>query len=219
MIASTLRSFLEPLRDSKVADSQVRYLRNQFPFLGVKIPLLRKAVQELKKQHPSSDWRSEVEELWRQPEREFHHAALFWAIAYRKQALLKDLDLYERLLLTHSWWDTVDTIAPHLAGPFFLRFPERIAKTEEWLHSPHLWLKRAALIYPLHKRKEIDSERLFRYCNHLSKETDFFIRKAIGWVLREHSKTDPTAVRQFLQIATLSPLSVREAQKYLFTER
>lgn len=215
MIVRTLYSLIEPHKDPARAEYQGKYLRDQFPFLGVRTPQLRKAVQSLKGIYPSIDWREEVKEFWRQPDREFHLAAIYWAIAHRKKAVPEDLSFYEDLITSHSWWDTVDTIAPHLVGALLHRFPELLQRTEEWLESDQLWLKRTALIYPLYNRKQIDSERLFRYCSHLSQDTDFFIRKAIGWVLRELSKTNPAAVAEYLKTTRLSPLSTREAGKHL----
>lgn len=215
MISATLRNLLKPLQNRDLASSQASYLRGQFPFLGIKKPLLVKAIQQLKFLYSSVDWRRETQELWQEPEREFHYAAILWAMNHRKRATTEDLDIYEKLILENSWWDTVDTIAPHLVGALFHRFPALIEKTEEWLLSNELWLKRAALIYPLYRKKEIDSERLFRYCKHLSQERDFFIRKAIGWMLREHSKTKPDQVKEFIETVEISPLSKREGIKYL----
>lgn len=215
MNSTTLRNLLIPLQNKEAALWQHNYMRNQFPFLGVKTPHLRKTLQDLKKAHPSNDWRREVEDLWKEPEREFHYAAIFWAMIHRKGAKEGDLHLYEKLILENSWWDTVDTIAPHLVGALFHRFPLLLRRSEEWLVSDQLWLKRAALIYPLYQRKAIDSARLFRYCETLRKEKDFFIRKGIGWMLREHSKTAPDEVRKFIQTVELSPLSKREGGKYL----
>lgn len=212
MISQQLRTLLVPLQSPEAALWQTNYLRGQFPFLGVKVPLLRKALRNLS---PSKDWRAEVKELWQEKEREFHHAAIFWAIAHRKKAVESDLSLYEQMVLENSWWDTVDTIAPHLIGALLHRFPHLLTRTEEWLTSKELWLKRSALIYPLYQRKAIDSERLFRYCRTLAHEKNFFIRKAIGWMLREHSKTQPEKVKKFIVETNLSPLSKREGMKYL----
>ncbi len=211
MIQSILRQTLLPLANQELALWQTNYMRNQFPFLGVKVPLLRSAVKKL----PSSDWRAESLALMGESEREFHLAAVYHAIHHRKKALPEDLEFYKKLILTHSWWDTVDTIAPQLVGELLHRHPELIPSVEAWLNSSELWLKRTALIYPLFKRKEIDIERLFRSCAKMGKEKDFFIRKAIGWMLRELGKREPTSIARFLETTPLSPLSVREARKYL----
>ena len=95
MIRSNLRKILIPLSDPAVAEWQTNYMRNQFPFLGVKVPLLRAAVKNL----PSADWRIETMLLFEEPEREFHHAAILWAIKHRKEAIPSDLPLYEKLIL------------------------------------------------------------------------------------------------------------------------
>jgi 3-methyladenine DNA glycosylase AlkD len=172
-------------------------------------------VRELVKTLPSTDWRREIWELWQQPEREFHHAAIFLSLRHRKQAVKEDLPLYERLITENSWWDTVDTVAPHLMGPLLLKFPELVSETKRWLSSSHLWLRRSAIIHQLRAKDKTDAERLFAYCSKLSHEKEFFIRKAIGWALREYAKTDAQAVLGYLETATLSPLSMREAKKHL----
>jgi 3-methyladenine DNA glycosylase AlkD len=213
MISKKLRTIFEPLRNPEVASWQTNYMKQKFVFLGIRIPMVRQKVKELK--DSSQNWRDEVKELWEQKEREFHHAALFWAIHYLKKAEAHDIELFEELIVTNSWWDTVDTVAPHLAGWLIQRFPELIIKTEEWVKSDNLWLKRASLIFQLPLKEKTDKERLFLYCKKLANEKDFFIRKAIGWSLRTYSKTNPEAIRNFLKEASLSPLSIKEAKKHL----
>jgi 3-methyladenine DNA glycosylase AlkD len=203
----TIRQLLEPNRNAEIARWQTSYMRDQFPFLGIQAPLLRSILQTLT---PSPSWRADVKMLMEEPEREFHYAAIHLAIKMRKETEEQDIALYEEMVLKNSWWDTVDTIAPQLIGAHFHRFPHLLPLTEKWLLSDQLWLKRSALIYPLYQRKKIDAERLFRYCKELSQEKDFFIRKAIGWMLREYSKINPAAVLQFIEETPLSPLSKRE---------
>lgn len=215
LLSQNLRFLLTPIQDPLVAAWQAKYMRNQFLFLGVTTPQLKKAIRSLLQNKTISDWRPEAMAFWQEPEREFHYAAIYWAVHHRSVATEDDLSLYEKFVLTNSWWDTVDTIAPHLMGDLFLRFPELVVKTEKWVTSQYLWLRRAALIYSLRWKEKTDENRLFSYCAKLKGEKEFFIRKAIGWALREYSKTNPAAVRRFLEKTALSPLSEREAKKYL----
>lgn len=217
-LAKKLRANLEPFRQAKRAMWQINYMRGQFPFLGVPAPQLRTTLSALKKEHPSSDWRQETRELWSEPEREFHYAALQWAIFHARNATPHDLPFYETLAHERAWWDTVDTIAPHLIGRLLKRFPELIERTEAWLDAPHFWLRRCALIYQLRWKGDTDAKRLFRYCTYLGSDKEWFIQKAIGWALREYSKVNPDGVREYLAGAKLASLSVREARKRLTSE-
>lgn len=214
-IVLLFRNHFEPLRNAEAASWQTEYMRHLFLFLGVSSPLVRKAVREMKQAYLSQGWQREVKALWWECEREMHYAAIFWAIAHRAEATKKDWPFYEEMICSHSWWDSVDTIAPHLVGPLVEKEAALVERVEEWLHSPHLWLRRSALLYQLRWKEKTDAERLFRFCTALGEDKEFFIRKAIGWALREYSKTNPEAVARYIQTASLSPLSLREAQKYL----
>lgn len=214
-LAKKLQQALLPFQDPEYAVWQTNYQRDQFQFLGVRKPTLQKVVKTLYQTHRSEDWKEDVRDLWNEKQREFHYAAIEWAIYSRKMAGAEDLEFYKSLVLSNSWWDTVDTIAPHLIGHLLLKHPELIIHSEGWLASESLWLRRTALLYQLRWKEKTDYVRLFEYCKHLSGEKEFFIRKAIGWALREYGKTNAVAVQQFLDSTTLSPLSKREASKNL----
>ena len=211
MHLNLLRLSLEPLREASFAAWQEAYMLHQFPFLGVRSPLLKRAV----KTYISADWRKEIPLLWNEPEREYQYAALQLALHHKKEWVPADLQLFETLICSKSWWDTVDTIAPHLAGALFLRHPELLVNADRWLKSDHLWLRRSAIIFQLRYKEKTDANRLFESCARLGGEKEFFIRKAIGWALREYGKTEPERVKKFLATASLSPLSIREARKHL----
>jgi 3-methyladenine DNA glycosylase AlkD len=157
-----------------------------------------------------------VKELWALPERELQYAAIALLEKHRKSSGAGHIDLLEVFVTSKSWWDTVDTIASHLVGTFFLRYPEQAAAyTERWVVSDNIWLQRTALLYQLAYKKHTDVERLFLYIRLCKDSEQFFIRKAIGWALRELSKSDPQAVIQFVQHHSLSSLSHREALKVI----
>jgi len=121
------------------------------------------------------------------------------------------------MIRTNSWWDTVDTIAPNLVGHLVKTHHELTKLMDQWIEDPYLWIRRAALLHQLRWKEMTDEETLFRYCQKTMHEKDFFIRKAIGWVLREYSKTNPRSVKKFIAKyqSNLSPLSIREGSKYL----
>jgi 3-methyladenine DNA glycosylase AlkD len=127
------------------------------------------------------------------------------------------LQTYANMIRMKSWWDTVDDIAANLVGMLLLDHPELVQAMDDWIQDEFLWIRRTALIFQLKYKQQTDCTRLFGYCTTVMHERDFFIRKAIGWALRQYSKTDPIAVKQFIQTHqhALSPLSVKEGSKYV----
>lgn len=125
------------------------------------------------------------------------------------------LPVTRHLITTVSWWDTVDALAAHVVGGLVAADPKLTADMDAWIVDDDLWVARTALLHQLRYKDHTDTRRLFAYCLRQSGHTDFFIRKAIGWCLREYAKTDPEAVREFLarERGRFAPLSVREALK------
>lgn len=125
------------------------------------------------------------------------------------------LPVARRLVSTVPWWDTVDALAAHVVGGLVAADPKLKADMDRWIEDDDLWVARTALLHQLRYKDTTDTDRLFGYCVRQSAHPDFFIRKAIGWCLREYAKTDPQAVRDFVadERYRLSPLSVREALK------
>ncbi|WP_091163613.1 DNA alkylation repair protein [Paenibacillus sp. 1_12] len=205
--------------DAKAAMPMMKYMRDQFEFLGLPNPVRTGLTKPWVKKFDGlteAQLIQVVEELWSLPEREYQYAALSLLEKYKKNSSAGHIDLLEKMIISKSWWDTVDTIASHLVGAFFLRYPELISPyTERWIQSDNMWLQRSALLYQLTYKKQTDQERLFSYILLCKDSDEFFIRKAIGWTLRELSKSDEQAVIKFLQQHKLSPLSHREALKVI----
>ncbi len=203
--------------DRACAPAMEKYMLNQFPFFGIKAPDRRKLLSEFVKINGYPDppaLEEVVQRLWNMEERELHYAGM--EIAARKQFLNDEsrTGLYRQMITTKSWWDTVDFIAANLAGPWLRIYPHSIRPvTGEWMDSGNMWLQRSALLFQLRYREKTDTELLFQYIEKLSGSGEFFIRKAIGWALREYSKTDPILVEQFTNSHKLSGLSRREALK------
>lgn len=197
-----------------------KYMRGMFPFLGIPSPrraaLEREALAGLPKPFAAS-LVAEAEALWALPEREYQYAACGRLGRHAKLLQPEHLGFVRTLIVTKSWWDTVDTLASHIVGSMVAAHPELRMTMDEWILDEDLWVARAALLHQLRFKRTTDAERLFRYCAMQARHPDFFIRKAIGWALREYSKTDPAAVRSFVNAhdTELSPLSKREALLWL----
>jgi 3-methyladenine DNA glycosylase AlkD len=127
------------------------------------------------------------------------------------------LPLARELITCKSWWDTVDTLATNVIGPLVRRFPELAGEMDRWIEDANMWLRRSAILRQLKYGADTDGSRLFDYVERTMADQDFFIRKAIGRALRQFAKTDPDRVRACVSAnqRSLSPLSVREATKYL----
>lgn len=205
--------------DSSKAEAMEAYMRNQYPFLGIKSLERTQLLREFWSRHPLPKGEELVQAalaLWELPEREFQNVAMALLEKYSKQAEITHIVVIEQLITTKSWWDTVDFLAPHLGGFHFTKYPELIPLyTERWIESDNLWLRRSALLFQLKYKGRTDTDRLFDYIRRSKDDKDFFIRKAIGWALREYAKTDAAAVLKFTSQTELSPLSRREALKHL----
>jgi 3-methyladenine DNA glycosylase AlkD len=209
--------FLDPYPNSAKAGAMKQYLRNQFDFIGITSPERKLLLAGMIRENglpPLIDLEPIVRQMWNLPYREYHYCALE-LLEKRKKALgPHHVELLEFLLVNHSWWDTVDMIASHLMGALFRAHPELILPyTMPWLESGNIWLKRTCLLFQLKYKKNTDLELLRIYIVALSQEPDFFLRKAIGWILREYAKTDPDWVVDFVSTHELSALSRKEAMK------
>ncbi|KRF20733.1 DNA alkylation repair protein [Paenibacillus sp. Soil787] len=214
-----LEAWLSAHRNTANASSMEAYMKNHFPFLGIRNPERVALTKQFMKEHgfPKGEEGVRIaKELWELPEREFAYTALLVLIGLRKTAEREHIDVLEHFVVTKSWWDTVDMIADHLIGFHLQRFPELIqSHVDKWLASDHMWLQRTAILFQLKYKQQTDVPLLFSCIRHTADSKEFFIRKAIGWALREYSKTDPAAVQSFVASTELSPLSVREALKVI----
>ncbi|MDP4866654.1 MAG: DNA alkylation repair protein [Crocinitomicaceae bacterium] len=206
--------------DSKKSLAMSKYMKGLFVFHGIPSPK-RKDIQ--KEWYNSINKNGNVEirtlilELWNQNEREFHYAAIDLLIHQPKKFIQEaDSELMEFLITTHSWWDSVDLIASHCVGNYCSQFPIEGAKLiKKWRKSDNMWLNRACLLHQLKYKKETDFEMLSSLIEQYQRKKEFFIQKAIGWSLREYSKTNPIAVKAFIEKVNLQGLAKREGSKYL----
>jgi len=196
------------------------YMRDQFQFFGIKSPLRKELVREIKamvKPMTSIDYQEFIELLWNDPHRECQYIATDLMGTIKKKLGVDWIDFLEQLIITKSWWDTVDFLAPNLLGNIFSRHVEIGHKyTDRWIESDNIWLQRSALIYQLRCKDKVDFERLTRYILLRKDSKEFFVQKAAGWALRQYSKFEPDKVRFFLDTNNdLAKLTVREGSKYL----
>ena len=214
---STLQSKLQKRSDPDNAIAMKAYMKNRFPFYGVKAPIRKAILKETLigfKGSVTPENCSELAlQLYTAEERELHLCAI--EIVYqtlKKKYRKEDIVLIEKLITTHSWWDTVDFIAKHILGNFLLEFPDEIATViPEFSRSEHMWLNRSAILFQLGYKEHTDKALLFSLCEAHKSSNEFFIKKAIGWALREYSKVNPTDVQDFVSKTELKPLSTKEA--------
>lgn len=216
---NTLESEFARNSNPQVASEQEKYLRGRFECYGLKTTL-RREVQKpflekafLPEKATLTDL---VTILWQKPQREYQYFAQELAAKYLKQQEKHDIELYEYMVSHKSWWETVDFIATKLMGNYFKVYPSsRHDFVNKWIASGNSWLQRSALLFQLKYKQELDEELLTLTINPLLGSEDFFINKAIGWILREHSRTNPSWVLDFTEQTALSTLSHREALKLI----
>ncbi|MDO0916794.1 DNA alkylation repair protein [Streptomyces sp. DT2A-34] len=194
------------------------YMKGVAPFLGIPTPerrALSRTVLQGTPRPDETDCTAVALRCWQLPEREYHYFAVDYLRRHVGRCSSGFLPVARHLVTTVSWWDTVDALAAHVVGGLVAADPELTADMDAWIVDDDLWVARTALLHQLRYKERTDTERLFAYCLRQSGHPDFFIRKAIGWCLREYAKTDPEAVRAFLarERGRFAPLSVREALK------
>lgn len=217
---ASLQEALEAARDPSRAAGMAAYMRQQFPFLGIPTQERRRIAREALRplgRPAEPDLQDLCRALYSLDEREYQYAAVDHAAANIGVCGSTFLAAARWMITTRSWWDTVDGLAARVAGPLVLHDPALAAEMDAWTEDANMWLARSAILHQLRYKDRTDRERLFRYCSKRAPDGEFFIRKAIGWALREYSKTDPEAVAAFVQAQSdaLSGLSRREAMLWL----
>lgn len=209
--------------DPSRADAMAAYMRNGFAFFGLPAPVRRAAATTFLRDLPTpteDDLLAAVERLVAMDEREFAYVGTDMLRSRWRVLTPAALPRLRALVLTRSWWDTVDPLA-HVIGVLVLNHRELVADMDEWVSEEDRWLVRVALLHQLGWKEAADPERLFRYCRARGGDEDFFVRKAIGWALRDLARTFPEEVLGFVEEhgAELAPMSVREATKHLTGRR
>jgi 3-methyladenine DNA glycosylase AlkD len=221
-LARGLAAELARHRNPKRAATEKAYLKSDLEFLGVDLPTQRALVRKVKRRFPDLD-RSAllrvVGQLWRTPTFETRLTAVLLLEAFEAVLLPPDMLLLERLIRESRTWALVDELAIAITGPLVERHPSLTRGLDRWSRHPDFWLRRSsmlALLGPL-RRGEGDFRRFAGYADRMLEEPQFFIRKAIGWVLRETSKRRPNLVYRWIRprAGRASGVTLREAVKYL----
>lgn len=217
MDSRLLENSLREMANPEQAIPMAAYMKNQFPFLGIKTPERRKRCRAFFKEyrHEGIDW-GFVDTMWQLPEREFQYAAIDYLTNKKEDLTYEHLPKLKQLIQTKSWWDSVDNLDT-LIGEIVVKDPKAKATMLAWSQDEDFWLRRIAIDHQLLRKEDTDTELLEQILVNNLNQTEFFINKAIGWSLRDYSKTNPGWVRDFLNKyqEQLAPLSIREASKYL----
>lgn len=196
------------------------YMKNNFVFLGIKTEKRRaifKLIYEQNKTEAKSNFRTIAWELFQLKEREFHQTGIDLLVKeFKKNYVLEDIKLIEKLISTNSWWDSVDIIAKYLLGGYLQQFPSETLKViERFSNSENMWLNRSAILFQLSYKEKTNFELLQSECEKHKHSNEFFMQKAIGWALRDYSRFNPVGVTTYVNSTNLKPLSKREALRLL----
>ena len=193
------------------------YMKDQFEFLGVKTPVRRKLSKVFFKKNSSLaiDWKF-IHQAWDNPYREMQYVVLYYLQLKQKALTPSDLPKIKKLAQTKPWWDTIDFLCRSV-GFICLHYPETKKFVLEWSRDEDFWLRRIAIEHQLLQKEETDVQLLEQILINNLNQTEFFINKAIGWALRDYSKTNPDWVLEFIEKYKdkLSKLSIKEGSKYL----
>jgi 3-methyladenine DNA glycosylase AlkD len=215
---------LKSRADSRNAIAMAAYMKTSMPFYGVPKPARAEISRELKRRFSIANqkqYERAVRGLWKLPHREEKYFAIDVARTWRAFIVPASMLLYRRLIEEGAWWDTVDEIAVHLVGAVLLAHRREIAPMmDRWIEDANLWIRRAAIISQLKHKDLTDHVRLFRYSLAQASDKEFFIRKAIGWALRQYAYSAPERVSDYLahHRDKLSPLTYREAARVLIKQ-
>ena len=209
---------LEENRNELLAESMSKYMQDKFIFLGVRgatrTEIYKKYFPDARKAK-TIDW-DFVESCWNKEEREFQYVVVYYLKAMQRFLKREDISRLKYLIVTKSWWDTVDLLAK-VVGSLVIRIEGYDQIMLEWSKDSNIWLRRVAILYQLSLKDKVDEQILDKILVNNLGDNEFFINKAIGWALRDYSKFNPEWVREFIKKnkENMANLSIREASKYI----
>lgn len=218
MKLSDLINDFEKNSNELLAESMEKYMQDKFRFLGIRggtrTEIYKKYFPDARKTK-TIDW-DFVERCWNKEEREFQYAVVYYLKAMQRFLKREDISRLKYLVVTKSWWDTVDLLAK-VVGSLVIRIEGYDQVMLEWSKDSNIWLRRVAILYQLSLKDKVDEQILDNILVNNLGNSEFFINKAIGWALRDYSKFNPEWVREFIKEnkANMTNLSIREASKYL----
>ncbi len=218
-----VKGVFEQNKDEDKAVQMKKYMRNKFEFYGIQATerrKLSKKLQKIKNRPPHAQLSQVIIKLWSAEQRELQYFAMELFERYKNDFRIGDIKLMAYMIENKSWWDTVDFIAKKLVGEYFKEYPQfRDEFINKWLTSNNIWLQRTVLLFQLAYKEDTDQNLLFSNIKRLKDIDEFFIQKAIGWALREYSRTAPKRVEEFINNKELSNLSKREGMKVIKKNR
>lgn len=218
-VINNLSDAFHEKQNHEKAEGMSKYMRNKFPFVGIQKPERAEITKPFFKEllaEKNIDFSALIKTLWDKEERDYQYFCMDFLRKAEKQWPEEIIEDFEWMIINKSWWDTVDFIAANLVGKYFLKWPEKkLDYIKEWSESDDLWLNRTAIIFQLTYKEKTDVKLLFDLIEKHKSSNEFFIQKAIGWALRQYTRTDAKAVADFVNTTNFKPLSKREALKHL----
>lgn len=213
-----IRRIFESNQNDIQAEQMSKYMRNQFPFYGIKAPerkSLCKDFLKAEKQESKIDW-DFLDLCYKDEHREFQYLACDYLIEFNKYISYEDISKIEKYIIDKSWWDTIDCLCK-VIGKVSIKDDRVKTLMKEWSKNDNIWIKRTAIQHQLGFKDRTDTELLETIIINCFGSDEFFINKSIGWALRDYSKTNSEWVRAFIEKHKdrMSSLSVREACKYI----
>lgn len=210
-------NMLEKHQNNDVAKQMSAYMLHKFAFLGLQSPIRKELMKPFFKEQKKAmlDW-DFVKQCWESPYREMQYIALEYLKIHQKQLTFDDIPALKNLILSKSWWDTIDCL-DRIVGAIALDYPQTNKILLQWSIDTNKWLRRVAIDHQLLRKENTNTELLEKILVNNLEQTEFFINKAIGWALRDYSKTNPQWVRNFIEKYEhkMDKLSLKEAKKYL----
>ena len=205
-------------KNEEQAQKMSKYMLNKFEYIGIKTSERRKIFKNFFKEYKNEekiDWEF-VNKCWENKYREFQYIAADYLKNMKDKLTIDDIPKFKRLILEKSWWDTIDNLDMTI-GALALKDSNVNKILLEWSLDENIWLRRIAIDHQLLRKEKTDTELLEKILKNNLGQAEFFINKAIGWALRDYSKTNPNWVKNFIEKnrEKMAKLSIREASKYL----
>ncbi len=214
----TIRDIFRAHGDPEIAPKQMAYMKFKFDFFGLKMPVWMPLTKKMHLENglpDGEDLKTLVRLCYADAHRELHYFALETLQKQLKNQPADFIEFLEELIATNSWWDSVDWLAK-LVGIHFQRFPALILPTtSRWMDTENMWLQRVCIIFQLFYKEKTDTDLMFRYIRRVAGSKEFFLQKAAGWALRQHSKVDPELVLHFIERNYLAGLTKREGLRLM----
>ena len=205
-------------KNEEQAQRMSKYMLNKFEYIGIKTPERRKIFKNFFSEYKNEekiDWEF-VNKCWENKYREFQYVAADYLKNMKDKLTIDDIPKFKQLIFKKSWWDTIDNLDMTI-GALALKDSNVNKILLEWSLDENIWLRRIAIDHQLLRKEKTNTELLEKILKNNLGQAEFFINKAIGWALRNYSKTNPERVKNFIEEnkEKMAKLSIKEASKYL----